>query len=306
MNQGGLDTLLSILRHCAQSEPNPWYPSKDGATAILPRNELDALLDQLRLGGLLRLTDWVPGSGQGYALTAAGKYVLESPRELASLQSGIAQPDRKGSQEQAAEASDPFLSQERYAIVRDALLSPAAPTLTIALILLNVIWFLVGFVEALQRTSPQTLFCLRVPPSSSSARERLRGDFIVQGQWWRLLSCCFVHIGLVHLGMNMWSLYIIGKIQESMWGRPRLLAIYLIAGLGGSCAMVISNPHVLGAGASGALFGLMSSLTVWIIFNRKYIGRQAIAWLRRLAMVFVLNMFISSLPGIAPPPTLAE
>jgi len=299
MNQGGLDALLTILRYCAQSEPNPWYPSKDGKSAILPRNEMDALLDQLRLGGLLRLTDWVPGSGQGYALTPAGKYVLESPRELAHLQTGPPQPDRKGTPEQAPNVRDPFLNQERYAIVRDALLNPAAPTLTIALILLNVIWFLVGFLEALQAHIPANTFLFASSPVILERTGALRGDFIVQGQWWRLLSCCFVHIGLVHLGMNMWSLYIIGKIQESMWGRLRLLAIYLIAGLGGSCAMVINNPNVLGAGASGALFGLMSSLTVWIIFNRKYIGRQATAWLRRLGLVFVLNMFISSLPGIS-------
>src|SRR5262249_29599216 len=97
----------------------------------------------------------------------------------------------------------------------------------------------------------------------------------------------------------MWSLYVLGRIQEGLWGHGRFLAIYLVAGLGGSCAMVIANPLGIGAGASGAIFGLMSSLTVWLVLNRRFLGARATAFLRRLMWVFLLNVFISTLPHIS-------
>src|SRR5207237_7116674 len=103
----------------------------------------------------------------------------------------------------------------------------------------------------------------------------LSGAMIARGDWFRLLTCCFVHFGLLHLAVNMYSLYVLGRIQEGMWGRLRYLALYLIAGVGGSCAMVINNPSTYGAGASGSIFGLMSSLATCIFLNRRCLGAAA-------------------------------
>src|SRR5439155_1871894 len=76
-------------------------------------------------------------------------------------------------------------------------------------------------------------------------------DIAGENAWWRLLTCCFVHIGLLHLLVNMYSLYVVGPLLERMWGRWRFLVLYLSAGLVGSCAMVLfTTPPFLGAGAS--------------------------------------------------------
>src|SRR5262249_45525876 len=102
-----------------------------------------------------------------------------------------------------------------------------------------------------------------------------------------------------HLAVNMYSLYVLGKAEEGMWGRLRFLFLYFLSGLAGSCAMVISNPKTFGAGASGAIWGLMTAYGTWVILNRKYIGRAASSWLRNFAVIILLNIFISSMPGIS-------
>src|SRR5919204_6537911 len=80
--------LEEILQQCAAAEPEPWYPSVYAQATGISRDSLDPYLDRLRLGGLIRLTEWVQGRGQGYTLTSAGKEVLASPRELARLRAG--------------------------------------------------------------------------------------------------------------------------------------------------------------------------------------------------------------------------
>jgi len=83
-----LDSLETILRQCAEAAPSPWYPSAYARTRGIPRDDLDPDLDRLRMAGLIHLTDWVQGQGQGYALTPDGEHVLQTPRELARLRAG--------------------------------------------------------------------------------------------------------------------------------------------------------------------------------------------------------------------------
>jgi rhomboid protease GluP len=296
MNHAELDSLLSILRRCGEAAPNPWYPSQDPALATIRPDGLDAHLDRLRLGGLMQLTDWVQGRGQGYVLTPAGAYILENPRELARLRDGavMAAP---GAQPAWQDEGD--VDSDRGKAVRNLARRPVRPVVTVGLIVINVLWFLAGMAQAYRENVPAKDY-LYVPPMNVLIETgALAGALIAQGQWWRLLSNCFVHIGLLHLALNMWSLYVMGRIQEGLWGHMRFLAIYLISGLGGSCAMVIANPQVVGAGASGAIFGLMSSLAIWLILNRRFLGEGATSLLRRLMLVFVLNILISAAPHIS-------
>src|SRR5438270_11336783 len=69
-------------------------------------------------------------------------------------------------------------------------------------------------------------------------------DLIRAGQWWRLLTGTFLHGGLLHIGMNMYALNSLGCFVEQTWGRWRLLAIYLVAGWGGSCLAMAYRPAV--------------------------------------------------------------
>lgn len=85
----------------------------------------------------------------------------------------------------------------------------------------------------------------------------------LQDQQWRLFTAMFLHLNLMHIGFNMYMLWLIGRQVEQVFGHVRYLALFLIAGLGGSVASyVFSDPSTLSAGASGAIFGLMGALVV--------------------------------------------
>ena len=83
---------------------------------------------------------------------------------------------------------------------------------------------------------------------------------VYNGEWWRMFAAMFLHIGWMHLLMNMFTLYILGRFSEGIFGHWRFLVIYLISGLGGNFAgLLFDNQNVLAAGASTALFGLLGA-----------------------------------------------
>jgi membrane associated rhomboid family serine protease len=77
-------------------------------------------------------------------------------------------------------------------------------------------------------------------------------------EWYRLVTSGFLHYGLIHLGFNMYLLYMLGQMLEPALGRVRFLLVYLAGLLGGSAGVLLLQPDALTAGASGAVFGLMS------------------------------------------------
>jgi membrane associated rhomboid family serine protease len=296
--------LETILRRCAEAAPQPWYPSAYAQAAGIPRDSLDPHLERLRLAGLIHLTDWVQGHGQGYALTPVGVAVLQNPRYLDQLRGDgqIPHPDRLGDLQPLSRGD--ARGWERRQALRAALTGPARPAVTYLLIGLNLLWFLAGLSLAAQYGVPPAAFLgISVDPQVQGqilAILHVTGaityaDIYAKHQWWRLLSCCFVHFGIVHLGVNMYSLYVVGPLLERMWGWWRFLLLYLIAGLGGSCAMIMwPKPSFIGAGASGALWGVLASMVTWILLNRRFLPRElASGWLRNLLFVFGLNAVIT-------------
>lgn len=112
------------------------------------------------------------------------------------------------------------------------------------------------------------------------------------GQWWRLLTSGFLHIGPIHLAFNMIALWVIGRDLETVLGRGRFVGVYLVSLLGGSAAVFLfGDPERGVAGASGAVFGLMGGLAVMLLRLRLPLG-PAIT-------VIALNVVISFLPGIS-------
>ena len=83
-------------------------------------------------------------------------------------------------------------------------------------------------------------------------------------QPWRLLTCCFVHIGVFHLLLNMWCLWALGKLAERMFGNLTFLMLYLLSGIGGSIVSVWWHPGVVSVGASGAVFGVAGGLIAFL------------------------------------------
>lgn len=76
------------------------------------------------------------------------------------------------------------------------------------------------------------------------------------GQWWRLLTACFLHIGVVHLLLNMYALLSIGFLLEPYLGRRRFLSAYILTGLVASLTSLWWHNASISAGASGAIFGM--------------------------------------------------
>jgi membrane associated rhomboid family serine protease/Flp pilus assembly protein TadD len=86
------------------------------------------------------------------------------------------------------------------------------------------------------------------------------GRLTMTGQWWRLITYMFLHIGILHIAMNMWSLWYLGSLCESLFGTWTFGAIYVVSGVAGGVASLAWNPHAVSAGASGAIFGLVGAL----------------------------------------------
>src|SRR5437764_12382773 len=93
-------------------------------------------------------------------------------------------------------------------------------------------------------------------------------QLIVQGEYWRLLTAVFIHIGIMHLAFNSIALLSFGRLAELIYGHWRFLAIYLISGIAGATFSALFNPRGLSAGASGAIFGIAGALAVFFAINR--------------------------------------
>ena len=95
----------------------------------------------------------------------------------------------------------------------------------------------------------------------------LDSRLVAAGQWWRLLTSVFVHIGLIHFLFNMVALLSVSSFLEEELGAARYLSLFLLSGLGGSAASYALHVRVISAGASGAIFGLIG-------FSIPYFRRQ--------------------------------
>ncbi len=86
----------------------------------------------------------------------------------------------------------------------------------------------------------------------------LYSPYLLAGDWWRLLTCTFLHIGIIHFGFNVMALLSVSNFLEEEVGYHRYISVYLLCGLGGSLASAFLRPYpVIMAGASGAIFGLI-------------------------------------------------
>jgi rhomboid protease GluP len=110
---------------------------------------------------------------------------------------------------------------------------------------------------------------------------------IAAGEYWRLLTSMFLHIGVMHLAFNGYALFVIGTELERLLGPGRFLSIYLLSGLFGSLASYALSDS-LAAGASGAIFGIIGALASFFLVHRERLG----AWgSRRLANIGVIIVF---------------
>jgi len=118
------------------------------------------------------------------------------------------------------------------------------------------------------------------------------GPVTVSGQWWRLFTCMFVHFGLVHLTLNMWVLWSMGRPIERMFGSLNYALLYVFAGLFASLTSIWWHPDVNSAGASGAIFGLLGGLLAFVLNPATRVPPTIAANQRRSTFVFIAyNLF---------------
>jgi membrane associated rhomboid family serine protease/cytochrome c-type biogenesis protein CcmH/NrfG len=125
------------------------------------------------------------------------------------------------------------------------------------------------------------------------------GALTLSGEWWRLLTCVFIHGGLLHIAFNMWCLWELGALAESLYGRWTFATLYLLCGVGASLASVIWNVHVLSVGASGAIFGLAGALIAAFKLGEFSVPRAALSGTLRSLLIFVgFNLIFGAASGV--------
>ena len=109
---------------------------------------------------------------------------------------------------------------------------------------------------------------------------------VAQGDWWRLITAAFLHASILHIGLNMYVLWIIGSPVEQYLGRARFIGLYFVAGLAGSAGALVVTPNAETVGASGAIFGILGALLIieWQTTGR--LAGNAMTWI-------VINLVLS-------------
>ncbi|MDW8394822.1 MAG: rhomboid family intramembrane serine protease [Anaerolineae bacterium] len=119
---------------------------------------------------------------------------------------------------------------------------------------------------------------------------------VASGEYWRLVTANFLHIGLLHIAFNTYALYALGRQVESLYGHPRFVTIYLLSGVSGA-ALSFMLTQGLSAGASTSLFGLFGALVVYFYRHRRMYGEFGRQQLISLGIVLLINVVLGLTPG---------
>ena len=112
------------------------------------------------------------------------------------------------------------------------------------------------------------------------------------GEWWRLLTSNYVHIGIIHIAFNMWVLWDAGRLVERLLGNVGFIIMYVLSGVFGSFTSVLWNPMVVSAGASGAVFGVYGCLIGFLLMSRGSIPNKVLKGISSSALAFIAyNVF---------------
>lgn len=170
-----------------------------------------------------------------------------------------------------------------------ALATGNAPV-TKALIAINVLVYLIGAAQGGGLTNPGASIA---QPGSLYRHAVLFGPFVAHGDWWRLATSMFLHENLLHIGFNMFALWVIGTPVEQYLGKSRYIGLYVVSGLAGSAGALLQSPLTPVLGASGAIFGILGAMLIleWQVTGR--LAGNAMTWI-------VINLVISfAIPNIS-------
>jgi len=178
------------------------------------------------------------------------------------------------------------LAEVAHAVVARIEAAPLPPPIRIARLPgVRATWLVTALVLAVSATTALGLGETSDLGVLVRAGALVRG-LVAGGEWWRVVSCLFVHVGALHLLCNATGLVILGRLAEEVFGSSRMLAIFGTAGIAGALASFFASPGSISAGASGAVFGLLGAVFVEATWHRQ---RFRSTWMRgmwvRLAVV---------------------
>ncbi|MGL4340302.1 MAG: rhomboid family intramembrane serine protease [Rhodoglobus sp.] len=133
------------------------------------------------------------------------------------------------------------------------------------------------------------VYIIQIVPNSPVQQALLYYGPYTFSEPWRMLTALFLHGSILHILLNMLSLFLFGRELEGMLGRLRFVALYLISGFGGSVAVLLLAPFTPVVGASGAIFGLLGA---YFVIQRKLGGNNV-----QLVVLIGLNILIGFLPN---------
>jgi membrane associated rhomboid family serine protease len=169
----------------------------------------------------------------------------------------------------------------------------SATTVLLALMALGYAWMIVrvGTGALVSGPSPQQMYELGGSVGIAAGNQAIG---LAAGEYWRLVSPIFLHYGILHLAVNAYSLWIVGRIVEDEYGRWREIAIFFATGIvasAASYALVSADRVAVGAGASGAIAGLFGVVLAHA-YGRRHTALGA-ARMRAIGQVLVLNLILS-------------
>jgi len=156
---------------------------------------------------------------------------------------------------------------------------------TYSLIILNILMYIVTifYTKEIDNFSLQKLIHLGA----------INGLLVVlKGEWYRVFTAMFLHGGLMHIVMNMFSLYIIGKAVELHFSKISYIMIYILSGIFGSLVSLYIHSNNIGVGASGAIFGLFGAIIGFFLYHKDQLGTQAKDILKELIVILGINLIL--------------
>ncbi len=121
-------------------------------------------------------------------------------------------------------------------------------------------------------------------------------ELIDAGQVWRLITPVFLHGSITHILLNMYALFILGRVVESVYGHSRFIILYFLAAFTGNVASYVMSPDA-SLGASTAIFGLIGAEAIFVIRNRRFYGNRYNSTLANIGIIIALNLAIGFMPG---------
>jgi membrane associated rhomboid family serine protease len=170
-------------------------------------------------------------------------------------------------------------------LARRGLVVPTQAIVTRILVAVNVIVYLITVAQGAG---------LNNPGGKLFDKWILYGPLVAHGDYWRLLTACFLHASVWHIAVNMYALWWLGSVVEGAIGSVRFLLLYVVSGLAGSAGALLWHPTQPVVGASGAIFGMLGAgLILEYRASGRLLGAFAVMILINLAFTFGFSSFIS-------------